>query len=126
MNLQWIKCGFPNKPEYWCQLLFFNIDHENLDNFEGVYVIWHGGEEPIRQRIVRVGQGKIRERLKEHKEDEEILAFKPKGLYVTWAAVDGRSRDGVERYLGDTLNPKTPKKDKRFPDATPIRVNLPW
>jgi len=31
--------------------------------------------------------------------------------------------EGVEKYLADTLSPVV---GERFPDRTPIKVNLPW
>jgi hypothetical protein len=87
---------------------------------EGVYIIWHGGNQPC---TVRVGQGIIRDRIAQHRQDRDILAYQNLGLYVTWASVPGNQRDGVERYLGDQLSPKV---GSRRPDVSPITVNLPW
>jgi len=87
---------------------------------EGVYIIWHGGTDA---RTVYVGQGNIRERLSKHRLDREIQAYASKKLYVTWAAVDEGSRDGVENHLFDRLKPLL---GERKPVANPIAVNLPW
>jgi hypothetical protein len=47
-------------------------------------------------------------------------------LFVTWAYVDGRYRNNVEKYLGETLRPLVPEENQRFPKAEPKPVNLPW
>jgi len=87
---------------------------------EGVYIIWHGGQDPA---TVRVGQGFISDRIKAHREDPDILAYKEYTLFVTWARVEKNYRDGIERYLTETLNPKV---GSHFPDVYPIEVNPPW
>lgn len=116
LTLTWIKC----EGDVWCPLLTVNLNNSNFDDMEGVYIIWHSGDKPA---TVRVGQGFIRDRLAQHKEDSQILAYQQYGLYVTWARLDKTNRDGVERYLGETLKPKI---GSRLPDVPPIAVNLPW
>lgn len=109
----------------WYQLGSVNLDSVNS---HGVYVIWkeqltlmdflsHGS----RKKAVRIGQGDIKSRLKAHRRDEKI-ARHGSPLYVTWAAVDTNSVNGVERYLADTLEPL---EGSTFPTDDPIRVNLP-
>ena len=115
LSLSWNKCE-GNK---WCNLLALNLDHEHFDDMEGVYVIWHGGDNPA---TVRVGQGFIRDRLAEHRQEQEVLVYRPRALYVTWARVSANDRDGVERYVADRLRPLV---GARFPDVDPIEVNLP-
>jgi hypothetical protein len=115
MQLQWVKCDGLN----WCSLLNVNLDHEHFNDMEGVYVIWHGGYAP---RYVRVGQGVIKDRLAEHRENEEILAYRDLGLFVTWAKVAANDRDRVEKYLSDKLKPLI---GERFPEVEPLEVNLP-
>jgi hypothetical protein len=87
---------------------------------EGVYIIWHGGERPS---AVRIGQGVIRERLRAHRDDPEIQAFKSLTLYVTWASVPETYRDGIETFLAQKLQPKM---GARYPAARLIEVNLPF
>jgi len=116
LTLEWIKC----QGDQWCGLQTVNLDHSHFDGFEGVYIIWHGGMSPW---TVYVGQGVIGDRLSDHREDPDILKFANFGLYVTWARVAARQRDGVERYLSEQLRPKA---GSRFPDVDPIQVNLPW
>ena len=116
LNVSWNKC----EGDVWCDLLKVNLDQEHFNDMEGVYVIWHGGQNPA---TVRVGQGFIRDRLGEHKQDPEILTYQQYTLRATWAQVAPNQRDGVERYLAERLKPKV---GSRFPDANSIEVNLPW
>ena len=118
MNLNWIKCGSPNQT--WCDFINLNLDHPNLNGVEGVYMIWHGAPNPA---VVRLGQGNIRDRLKAHRLDPEIIKFWSQGLYATWASVPATSRDGVEKYLANTWSPKV---GDAFPNVAPIAVNSPW
>jgi hypothetical protein len=99
------------------------FDRVNLSGIKttGVYVIWHGGQNPW---TVRVGQGDIVDRITTHRADQKILAYRSYGgLWVTWAEVSIRYLDGIERYLGNQLRPLVGEK---FPDVSPIPVNLPW
>lgn len=117
LSLNWQTCA--GTPPTWCRLLDVNLDHPHFNGREGVYVIWHGGKEP---RAVRVGQGVIRDRLRAHRVDPRIRRYRPFGLFVTWASVPPRYRDGVERYLGAQLQPLI---GSRYPSVRPIPVSLP-
>jgi hypothetical protein len=121
INLNWNQCT-GNTGSIWCPLLTVNLAHAHFDGIEGVYVIWHTGNP---SQVVRVGQGNIRERLESHRQDPEILAYQKygNGLCVTWAQVAAPQHDGVESFLGARLSPLV---GDRFPDVTPIEVNLPW
>lgn len=116
LEINWIKC----ENEVWCNLNTVNLSHAHFNNMSGVYVIWHGGSTPT---TVRVGQGDISDRLATHRTDPEIQDFASLNLYVTWASVQESSRNGVEAYLADVLDPKV---GERFPNEQPIEVNLPW
>ena len=111
-TLQWVKC----KEDNWCS--FSTVKLDSVDTF-GVYVIWKPGMEG--GNVIRVGQGDVKDRIVDHRNDPEIMAYEPE-LRVTWAAVDMLYVDGVERYLGNTLRPAV---GKHFPDVEPIPVNLP-
>lgn len=117
MQVTWIKCGDDG---HWCSLEDLNLD--GVGNVVGIYIIWHEGNPG---HVVRVGQGKIKDRLSAHRNDKEILAYEKKGtLRVTWAKVSSQSdRDGAERYLADTWNPPV---GEAFPDVDPIAVNSPF
>lgn len=112
MKLNWTKCG---KDSHWCDLK--NLDLTTVSG-EGVYIIWHIGNP---SRVVRVGQGDIAKRLSEHRNNQQITRYGQ--LRVTWAKVDARSRDGVERYLADTWKPLV---GDAFPDVRAIEVNSPF
>jgi hypothetical protein len=113
MTLNWNKCV----GGIWCPFETVNLD--GVGEVSGVYLIWHGGANP---RWVRVGQGNIKERLSVHRNDPQILAYRPHGLFVTWAAVPAAQLDGVEAYLFDQCKPLV---GERCPDCNVIPVNLP-
>ena len=112
MQLGWVRCG--GQP---CK--FETVNLTNVTD-HGVYVIWYRGEPG---RVVRVGQGDVAARLREHRQDQDILAYRHQGLLVTWARVRPEHRGGVERYLANSYPPLT---GGRFPNAQPIEVNAPW
>jgi hypothetical protein len=111
LNIYWNKCDGGN----WCSFENVDLDHSHFNGMEGVYIIWQGGGP-----IVRVGQGVIRDRIADHRNDKAINFYN--NLFVTWARVSTQNRDGVERYLAETLNPKV---GFTFPDTSSIAVNLP-
>ncbi|MDD2753866.1 MAG: hypothetical protein PHT44_04640 [Candidatus Portnoybacteria bacterium] len=113
MNLIWGTCGNNGS---WCGFFTVNLAHPYFDNMEGVYIIWQE-----KGPIIRVGQGNIRDRLSEHRKDSKINIFN--NLLVTWAVVSEDSRNGVERYLANRLNPIV---GSNFPNTNPLEVNLPW
>lgn len=108
-----------SQDDRWCGLDRLNLDHAHFDRLGGVYVIWYGGPNG---RVVRVGQGDIRECLKAHRADSELEPYRHLGLIVSWAVVDGPSRDGVELYLAEAYRPLV---GSPLPSqAAPITVNL--
>ena len=117
LRLDWTQC-YGN---VWCKLNFVNLDHEHFDNEpRGVYIIWHEG---LNSAVVYIGQGNIKERIAEHRNDPEIQEYEYLDLYVTWAVVQEDYRDGVEAYLADVWKPIV---GMRHPQASPIEVNSPW
>lgn len=96
-----------------------DINIQDIQEDLGVYVIWQG---QIWSKYLRVGQGEIKVRLTDHRNDPAITKNESFGLYVTWASVPQDKLDGVEAYLGKTLNPEI---GERFPKVPPIQVNLP-
>jgi hypothetical protein len=116
MILEWIKCN----GQQWCDFMNLNLDHPHFNNLGGVYIIWHGGPTP---HVVRVGQGIIKDRLRAHQSDQEIIKYQNNSLYVTWAEVPLVYRDGVERHLAEKWGPLV---GARFPEVPSIEVNSPW
>lgn len=106
-SVKWVKYRNDN----WCS--FHKVDLTNVTT-TGVYVIWNS------DGVVRVGQGNIKDRITDHRDDPKIN--KHKNLKVTWAKIPSHELDGVENYLGQKYSPAV---GDRFPDATPIAVNLP-
>ena len=80
MQLQWTKC----QGEIWCKLNTVNLSHAHFNDKDGVYIIWHGGPNAA---TVYVGQGNIRDRLTQHRNNSLIQQYDKLGLYVTWASV---------------------------------------
>ena len=120
LAVNWIKCeGEGRQGKHWCKLLKLKLEAAHFDDLEGVYVIWHGGPDPT---CLRIGRGVIRERLDAHRNEQEVLAYRQQGLYATWARVPAHQRDGVERYLVETLMPNAAT---RRPKVNPIEVDLP-
>lgn len=114
IQVRWTKCGNSSS---WCPLETVNLSQVTT---EGVYIIWYVGKN--NNRVIRVGQGNIRERLSAHRNDKEILEYKSKGkLLTTWAAVPASQKNGIEKYLANYYNPLL----GIYPNATPIAVNLP-
>lgn len=111
ISLNWVKC----QNDVWCSFKNLNLDHEHFNDLKGVYIIWSN------DIVVRLGCGIIKDRISDHRTNTEITNYPD--LKVTWAKVNANQMEGVEKYLADTLNPKI---GDRFPDRTPIKVNLPW
>lgn len=119
MNVTWIKCGTDN---HWCSLE--RLDLGSFGDPVGVYMIWHEGKDGRPGRVVRLGQGDIKDRLGDHRTDKEILAYRWQGtLRVTWAEVPDQYLDAVERYLANTWPPLV---GSVFPNVLPLAVNSPW
>lgn len=116
MQLNWVKC----LGDLWCPFGTVNLTNVRTP---GVYVIWKPGNTFLTpSHAVRVGQGNIADRLRAHRDDYDIIQY-GSGLLVTWASVASEiDRDGIERYLGQQLQPLV---GSRYPDAVPIPVNLP-
>lgn len=114
-RLLWAK-SIDNK---WLNLS--NLDLTNL-HATGVYIIWHGGENP---RIVRLGQGNIAARLAAHRLNHQIMRYVESGpMMVTWAEIDDQAqRDGIEAYLVKQFTPLI--KDK-VPEVRPIQASSPF
>jgi len=118
LQVAWRKCTGGS----WCKLNNVDLSHDAL-NVKGVYIIWHDATKQAKAAAVYVGQGLVRDRLSDHRDDARIQAYAGRTLYVTWAAVEAGKRDGVEAYLSRTYAPLV---GERRPAATPISVNSPW
>lgn len=116
-TLTWNKC----EGNQWCPFLTVNLQHPSFRGVTGVYIIWHGGQNPS---TVYVGSGDIADRLAAHRSDPRILQYSSLGLFVTWASVTPQPiRYGIERYLAEQLRPGV---GEAYPNVSPIAANLPW
>ncbi len=115
ITLDWQRC---NNGADWCSLATVDLANPHLDGLEGVYIIW-----TFKGRTIYVGQGMIRDRLQDHRDDPRIQQYANERLFVTWAAIgDPATRNGAERYLADQL---VPAVGGSYPRAFPQTVNLP-
>lgn len=114
-HLHWIK-SIDNK---WLNFSQLDLTHIHAT---GVYIIWHGGENP---QIVRVGQGNIASKLTAHRMNHQIMRFALRGpLMVTWAEIlEPARRDGIEAYLNQQFSPLV--RDKA-PEVPPIAARSPF
>lgn len=114
-HLHWMK-SIDNK---WLNFNQLDLTHIHA---VGVYIIWHGGENP---QIVRVGQGNIASRLTAHRMNHQIMRFASRGpLMVTWAEIpEPARRDGIESYLVQQFSPLI--RD-RVTEAPPIAARSPF
>lgn len=112
LTVQWIKC----ENNQWCDFQKLDLGHDHFKDLKGVYIIWNDVEGAI-----RVGSGIIKDRIADHRDDNEITAYG--SLKVTWAAVAENQMQGVEKYLANKLLPEV---GDRFPNKNPIQVNLPY
>ena len=89
-------------------------------DYIGVYVIWAPGTWLTSPTYLKAGQGDVRARVQNHLRDPRFEDFP--NIRFTYAAISAVHRDGVERYLGDSLRPLFAE---RYPDVPPIPVVLP-
>ncbi len=114
MELQWIKCGPGDR---YCHLELVNLGEVTCD---GVYIIWNSSS----GKVIRIGQGDIRQRLQSHRLDPNILVYRGGStLLVTWAEVPAHEiRLQIERYLDRIFAPIVPTN---APPGSYLQVNLP-
>ena len=115
IELQWIK-----SIDYkW--LDFMRLDLNQVQG-SGVYVIWHGGENP---RVIRVGQGNFATKFTLHRESPRLMWYASQGkLFVTWAAISSQAHcDGIENYLTQLFSPLLADRVASVP---PLPVRSPF
>ena len=113
-KLNWSKC----QGEIWCKLNFVNLDHQHFNGVEGVYIIWHGGKNP---HVVYVGQGKIRDRLRAHRNDAEIQSYAPSGLLSPGPRLVSNSAMGLNAIWPTFGDPRLV-----HPECAAYRGKLSW
>ncbi len=97
----WLKNTQNNE---WFDFLKLNLDSPYFVNKRGVYVIWYTS--PSFAKAVRLGQGNIAERLKEHRANPNITRYSSSGqLKVSWIILNDYELSGVEKYLARIYSP---------------------
>jgi len=123
-QVHWVKNTQNNE---WFDFLRLNLDSPYFTNKRGVYVIWYTSPVASTSKVIRLGQGYLVDRLKEHRGDPYILSYSQYGqMKVTWAVVDNNTLyesdlNGVEAYLADRYLPLI---GQRFPLVSQMSINL--
>jgi hypothetical protein len=97
----------------------WNLDLNSIGLPFGVYIIWHGGQQP---KCIYVGSGVIVAELAGRRVDPSVSEYLIHGLYVTWAEVPIHQQQGVVTYLSKHYNPLVASQ---IQDYIPLPVNLP-
>lgn len=122
-NLHWVKNEQNNE---WFDFLRLNLEAPYFNGKRGVYIIWYTSSISGTSKVIRVGQGDIGDRLREHRNNPDITKYSSLGqLKVTWALVNNINffegdLNGVEAYLSAIYEPLI---GERFPFAQKISVN---
>ena len=111
LKVKWIKY----RKQGWCRLNSLNLENVSTS---GIFIIW---KPKSKNNVIRIGQGNIARKLQALRNDPQITRF-GRELLVTWASVQLKYRDGVERYLYEQYSPAT---SERMNCAGLVYVNLP-
>ena len=111
MSVKWAKY----KKQGWCKLNTLNLEQVRTS---GVFIIWKPQD---RNSVIRIGQGHVASELQALRNQSSIVRF-GEDLLVTWASIQEKYRDGVERYLYEQYSPISVE---RVNNARLIYVNLP-
>jgi type II secretory ATPase GspE/PulE/Tfp pilus assembly ATPase PilB-like protein len=115
LNVYWNRA----QDDSWAEFFAVDLDDPHFDGLEGVFVVWQGGSQPA---AIKVGSGSLSRELKALRADPAMALFRGKPLFVAWAKVEKVVRDGVTRYLFETLKPRAATA---VGSAAAISVNLP-
>ena len=119
-QVQWFKC----KAVGWCDLFRINLDHSTLKEIEAVYICWTGSVADESRKYLTVGQGLIKETIRELRQETGIKAFQHQGVFITWAEVPHYRLNSIEVFCYNELKPLLPSED--LPKASSKKVNLPF
>jgi len=98
-----------------------DAEKAGLAGIGGIYAIWHGG---LRPEWVSIGKSDdLAAAFRDLAGNEDIRNYNIRGgLFVSWALIRQDYRDGVLRFLNDSMNPLVPGPDAPGEDVTPIPV----
>ena len=112
------------KTGYYHRFLTLDTEANGLTQASGVYVVWHGGNNPGWVFIGRSDD--LARTFHELADDEAVMSYDIRGgILVTWAMIKKEFQDGVVRHLNDTLRPKIKNDDAALKSATPVPVQPP-
>lgn len=97
--IYWVKRGY----DRWYRLDGFDEGINSL-RYKGVYIIWYF-DTANTARTVKVGKGRLRERLVAERRSPELQAYAHRPLYVTWALVRDCHLNSVAISLSQKLQP---------------------
>ncbi len=103
------------------RFIVFDAEKAGLAGIGGIYAIWHGG---VRPGWVAIGKSNdLAATFQELSGNEDIRNYNVRGgLFVSWALIQEDYRDGVLRFLNDSMKPLVPNPDIPGEDVTPIPV----
>ena len=111
LSVKWAKY----KKQGWCKLNTLNLERVKSN---GVFIIW---KPQSRNNVIRIGQGNISQELQHLRNNPKITCFGD-NLLVTWASIQEKYRDGVERYLYEQYSPISVE---RVTNSRLVYVNMP-
>jgi hypothetical protein len=116
----WVKTA----QGHYNRLAFIEPEELGLSGTGGVYVVWHAG---VRSGWVYADKSNnLARALDDIMDNEDVMYYDNQGgLYVTWAMVREKHRDGVLRYLIDTMKPLVNTRRPPKKKVTPLPVLLP-
>ena len=112
-----------NKTGKFPRPVHFDPEASGLVGVGGIYVAWHAGVRPRWIYVARAAD--LAASFHALADNQAVMAYDINGgVYVTWSRIREEFRDGVVRYLTDSLrplvaNPNAPRK------AEPIAVLAP-
>ena len=103
------------------RFIVFDAEKAGLSGIGGIYAIWHGG---VRPEWVYIGKSDdLAATFRELAGNEDIRAYNVRGgNFISWALIREDYRDGVLRFLNDSMKPLVPSPDAPGEDVTPIPV----
>ena len=103
------------------RFVMLDAEKEGLTGIGGIFAIWHGG---LRPEWVYIGKsGDLAAAFQELAGNEDIRSYNVRGgLFVSWALIRDEYRNGVLRFLNDSMKPLVPGSDIPGEDVTPIPV----
>ncbi|MFK8027838.1 MAG: hypothetical protein AB8C40_07245 [Gammaproteobacteria bacterium] len=111
LSVKWAKY----RTQGWCKLNTLNLEQVKAS---GNFIIW---KPQNKNNVIRIGHGHVANELQALR-NNSLIARYGDDLLVTWASVQERYRDGVERYLYEQYSPISVD---RVTNARLVYVNMP-